>query len=363
MRIVASQVALSAETSVTHSTTESATGRLWIGDRGATDRVQVSDAARSKMMVGASQQNEGTNVEDSKITKPTATDNSDEELLGSPEGARFVVLRRLLEAMTGKKIRLARPEDSKLSETDQQAIEQLANSAQPTAAATSGNERAGWGLELDIERQHVETTSVNFAAQGTIVTEDGKSIAFDAAFVKLSSSITVEKLSLREGDATMKDPLVLLYSGTHAELLQQAQAFDLDANGTLEQLPSLGNGAYVAQDLNKNGKIDDGKELLGAISGDGFADLRAMDQDGNGFIDSGDARFSELYLWEPGQNGTGKLTSLADARLLGLYTGNVSTPLDLQGQTAELVGRVKTTGIYVTEDGTVRPMEQIDVKV
>ena len=277
-----------------------------------------------------------------------------------------MILRRLLEAMTGKKIHVVRPEDLKLSEADQKALAELASEARPAATANAGsssNNRAGWGLELDIQRTQTETTSVSFAAQGTILTEDGKTIAFDASFVAQSASITVENVTLRAGDAKMKDPLVLLYTGTQAQLSQQVQAFDLDANGVLEQLPGISNGAYVVQDLNKNGKVDDGKELLGALSGDGFADLRAMDQDANGFIDSGDAKYADLYLWQPGQDGAGKLTKMADANILGLYTGKVATPLELKTQNGEVGGRVNTTGIYVTEDGTVRPMEQIDVKV
>jgi hypothetical protein len=389
MRIIASHVALATATSVTRATTESAKARFWIGDRAPTDSVQVSDQARANalgpsifglsslssstaaaVVSVAPQQNQGT-VEDSggmdsRDPQTRSVGGSDQDLLASPEGAKLLVLRRLLEAMTGKKIRLARPEDLKRSASAEQALDDLANQprANPsTPKASNTNPRVGWGLEVEVERTQVATTSMQFAAAGTIVTEDGTAIAFEASFVSQSSAISVERLSLRAGDAQMKDPLVLLYSGSHAELTQQAQAFDLDANGSLEQLPGVTNGAYVVQDLNRNGKIDDGKELLGAISGDGFADLRRIDQDGNGFIDSGDPRFNELYLWNPSENGGGELRSLADAGVMALHTGNVATPFALAAQNGELQGRVKSTGIYLTEDGNVRPLEQIDVKI
>ncbi len=369
MRIVASQISLNAETSVARSTTESAKGQFWVGERPATDKVQVSAAAKATALVASSialsvpSNTGGAATTKATDAKPSTEVMSDEELLGSAGGARLVILRRLLEAMTGKQIHVARPVDSKPSDADQKVLDDLTHQAQPAApptSASSGNQRAGWGIQIDIERTQTETTSVSFVAQGTIVTEDGKTIAFDASFIAQSASITVQNISLREGDAKMEDPLVLLYSGTQAELSQQAQAFDLGADGKPVQLPGISNGAYVVQDLNKNGTVDDGKELIGALSGDGFADLRAMDQDGNGFIDSGDAKYQDLYLWQP---GGGKLTGLADAHILGLYTGNAATPFDLKAQNGDVGGRVNTTGIAINEDGTVRPLEQIDVKV
>ncbi len=390
MRIVASQVTLSAATSVTRSASESTQGRFWIGERPAADGVQISSEARANalsastgsqsaralLIADASQQNRGAangtrnssrppTTASTSETNDTAAADDDAELLGSPDGAKLMVMRRLIEAMTGRKVRLVRSNDMQQSEADHKALDALANQAQaPTATsdASNGNERAGWGLELDIVRTQVETTAVDFSARGSIVTEDGKVVTFEASFIKQSEKISIEKLTLRAGDAQLKDPLVLLYSGTHAELTQQTQAFDLDANGSQEQLPGLANGAYVVQDLNGNGRVDDGKELLGALSGDGFADLAAMDEDGNGFVDAGDSRFNRLYLWQPGRADVNSLTSLADAEILGLFTGKVATPFDLQSPTGELSGRVRTTGIYVTEDGIVRPLEQIDVK-
>lgn len=385
MRIVASQIGLAATTSVTRSTSESIRGRSFSGASSNPDVVQVSAQGRANArQVSATQASAaaaqglaelGSSPDSSRpvaagskaVTSTTgganATDDiDDQELLGSADGAKYVILRRLLEAMTGRKVQLVRAKD--LSGTDPAAV--ASNSANASAeASASSAQRAGSGsgFEFEVQRTHTETTSLDFSAKGTILTEDGKSISFDASFVNQSSTIQVESVSVRGGAAQLKDPLVLLYSGTHAELAEQVQDFDLDVDGKLDQLPSLANGAYVARDVNRNGKIDDGRELLGALSGDGFAELRALDEDGNGFIDSGDSSFDELYLYNPSGAADQQLTSLAQSELLGLYTGSVSTPFELKSNTGELEGRVRNTGIYVTEDGGVRPMEQIDLKV
>lgn len=389
MRIVASQVTLGAATSVARSTSESVRGRAWIGDRPPRDNVKISTAARTTALdagtlslasrsdlagatrqaqsgvSGAANSSRPPPVPSTTQTADVDVVDEDEQLLGSPEGAKLLVMRRLLEALTGKRIELVKAEDLEIGATDQQAIDALAGQAAAADASTTAPRvaaRTGWGLELDIERTHIETTAVNFTAQGSIVTEDGHVVTFDASFVKQSASVDVEKITLRAGDAQLRDPLVLLYSGTHAELTQDLQEFDLDANGSVERLPTLANGAYVVQDINHNGRVDDGKELLGALSGDGFADLTAMDRDGNGFVDAGDTGFASLYLWTPGQAEASALTSLADAGLLGLHTGKVSTPFELESADGNLAGRVRSTGIYLTTDGVVRPLEQIDVK-
>lgn len=367
MRVVASQVDLSASTAVARSTAEAVKGEFWVGDRAATDSVRVSAEAKQSARLapasGALLDSGYRNAEDAHGAKDV---ESDEELLASPGGARLVVLRRLLEKMTGKKIHVGREEAAESSTVVQTSSGNSAQPPSPTASSSSssnGNARVGWGLQVDLQRTETETNSVGFSARGTIVTEDGTTIAFNASFVAQSTSVVVKHISLREGDAQMKDPLVLLFSGSSAELTRSTQGFDLDANGTLEQLPSIANGAYVVDDVNKNGKVDNGSELLGALSGDGFADLRAMDEDGNGFLDSGDAKYQELRLWQPRQDSGGQLLTLADAGVLALFTGSVATPVNLQLQSGDVAGRVRATGIYLAEQGTVQPLEQIDLKV
>lgn len=386
MRVVASQIALAATTSVTRSSSESVQGRAWSGNRSNNiDVVQVSEHGRANALQLSGHELSALLVRDPPQHGSSRSSNlpaagahedvtsrasgsdpmnevDDQDLLGSPDGLKYVVMRRLLEAMTGKRIQLVR---TKAVSTSQQSAEVLRQAEDTGAAetATTATQRAGWGYEIEIRRTHTETTSLDFSAQGSIATEDGKMISFDASFIAQSSSVQVESVNLRGGDAQLKDPLVLLYSGTQAELTQQVKSFDLDVDGKLDQLPSLANGAYVARDVNHNGTIDDGSELLGALSGDGFADLTSLDEDGNGFIDRGDSSYDELYLFNPGGAADQQLTSLAKAEVLGLYTGSVSTPLELKSNTGELQGRVRSTGIYVTEDAGVRPMEQIDLKV
>mgnify|MGYP000465316364 CR=1 FL=1 len=49
-----------------------------------------------------------------------------------------------------------------------------------------------------------------------------------------------------------------------------------------------GGSGYLALNKNGDGVINDGSELFGTASGDGFYDLSMYDEDGNGWIDEND---------------------------------------------------------------------------
>ena len=397
MRIVSSQVALSAEQKRTSSVATQVSGRVWVGAEINQDNVRISDAARAQLtsasLSGTSREAQGRilvsaaqsqrnaptrrNLAPSTTPKPSeksATqtsspddtksneigDTTDEALLGTTNGTQMIVLKRLVEALTGKKVHLVSSKDLSAA-TSETASGEPAPAPSPEGDAPPPPERAGWGVELDVERIRTETSSSNFEVQGNVVTAEGKTLSFSASFLKSQESVSVERMSIREGDAKMKDPLVLVYSGTSAELSDKITQFDLDNDGKLDQLAGVKNGAYVVIDRNRDGAVNDASELLGALSNDGFSDLRALDDDGNGFVDEGDQSYSQLYAWDPTAAPKTQLTTLSSAGIGALYTGQVASPFDVRSDAGALQGRVRSTGMYLTENGTVRPMEQLDL--
>ncbi len=90
--------------------------------------------------------------------------------------------------------------------------------------------------------------------------------------------------------AVLKDPLVINFSGTSTELTERKFYFDIDADGTFDQIHFVKPGSgFLALDNNYDGTINDGSEMFGTQPGDGFGDLAVCDDDGNGFIDNGDS--------------------------------------------------------------------------
>ena len=70
--------------------------------------------------------------------------------------------------------------------------------------------------------------------------------------------------------------------------------------------------------------INDGNELFGTKSGDGFKDLAKYDKDRNGWIDEADDIFDDLRIWTKDEQGNDKLLTLKEAGVGAIYLGGFS---------------------------------------
>lgn len=98
--------------------------------------------------------------------------------------------------------------------------------------------------------------------------------------------------------------------------------FDIRADGTLPRVSWTqpdAELAFLAIDRNKNGRIDDGSELLGERTlpgvGNGFDALAQLgSHNGDGALDAQDALFGELLLWtDRNHNGVSEADELRPA--------------------------------------------------
>ncbi len=74
--------------------------------------------------------------------------------------------------------------------------------------------------------------------------------------------------------------------------------FDLDGNGKIEEIyfPAKGSG-FLAIDLNEDGIINNGFELFGPATANGFEELAKYDEDSNRWIDESNSIFLKLKIW------------------------------------------------------------------
>lgn len=94
-------------------------------------------------------------------------------------------------------------------------------------------------------------------------------------------------------------------------------------DGKAESLYGLGTSSgYLAIDNNADGRINDGSELFGTRSGNGFADLAKLDSDGNHWLDEADTGFNSLRIWQRDAAGQDTLSSLRDKGIGALYLGS-----------------------------------------
>lgn len=222
----------------------------------------------------------------------------------------------------------------------------------------------GYGVEYDRHEVYEETEQTSFQAKGMIRTTDGKEINFNIDLEMSRSYRAESNVSVREGDAVKKDPLVINFGGTAAQLQNQRFSFDLDSDGKAENVPMLaGNSGYLAFDLNGNGKIDSGKELFGATTGNGFTELARLDSDKNGWIDENDLLFDKLRVWLPDGKDGGSLTTLKQRGIGALFLGQQATPFAIKDGGNRELGDVRASGVYVNENGSVGSLQQIDLTV
>lgn len=215
---------------------------------------------------------------------------------------------------------------------------------------------------VTIEREHVEAEreAIGFSAQAVIRTDDGREIRVDAAFEASRESIRIERDSLRMG-AEVKDPLVLNLTGAPAQLEGSRFQLDLDSDGTVDSLAGLSpQSAFLTLDRNGNRQVDDGRELFGPRSGNGFAELAELDSDGNRFIDEDDPDFARLALWNPGTN---LYRSLSEAGVGAIHLDSLATPFSLRSPSGEVLGEYLSTGFYLNEDGTAGTVQQLNLAV
>ncbi|MCH5272980.1 MAG: hypothetical protein J1E35_04845 [Lachnospiraceae bacterium] len=209
-----------------------------------------------------------------------------------------------------------------------------------------------------------EQEVTEFSTTGVVRTADGREITFGVS-VEMSRSFAQSMEIYTEGSYVLKDPLVINLDTNIAEVSDKKFYFDLDGDGEEEEISELGRGSgYLALDKNGDGIINDGSELFGTKSGDGFAELAAYDSDGNGWIDEADEIFSQLKVWVKDENGENRLLDLKEANVGAIYLGNVNTQFSLNNaETNATNGVIQKTGVYLREDGTAGTVQHVDLAV
>jgi len=201
----------------------------------------------------------------------------------------------------------------------------------------------------------------SFQASGLIRTADGEEINLNLNLT-MERSYKATRTYSETRTYTFTDPLVVNFEGNAADLQEDAYHFDLDADGSDDLIRFVTqNSAFLALDKNDDGVINDGTELFGARSGDGFADLAEYDDDNNGYIDEADSIFNELKLWSKATDGEDILESLADRNIGAIYLGSTETPYDIKDSNNEMLAKVRSSGFYLTEAGEVGTVQQVDM--
>ncbi len=303
----------------------------------------------------------------------------------TPEDIKLETLKRVLEMIRRmQNKRLGLKDTAQMAEKVEQRMAELESgmsSAQSFSFAGAMNlaggrvisvSSGGGGAVQPATFQKITVTSsfyteaehTAYQSQGMVRTKDGREIAFNVE-VEMSRAFCEKYESMTAESYVCVDPLVFNLDGNVGQISDQKFLFDLNADGTEEEISFTEQGSgFLALDKNKDGEINDGSELFGTRSGDGFKDLAAYDEDDNGWIDENDAIFDDLSIWTLDENGDKVQISLYKADVGAIYLGNASTEFSLKNETNhEANGVIRSTGIYLKESGGAGTVQHIDLVV
>ena len=214
---------------------------------------------------------------------------------------------------------------------------------------------------IEISTISTEAQSLNFQVKA-FVQADGKEIELSLD-VSLSRSFAQKTTRVVELNKVLQDPLVISLNGTMPSLSSKIFSFDIDSDGKSDQISQLNSGnGFLALDKNFNGIIDDGNELFGTKSGDGFKDLSKYDEDKNGWIDENDAIFDKLRIWQKSE-ANDELVALGEVGVGAIFLGNTSTPFSLKSDSNELLGEIRKSGFVLFENAKAGVISQVDLAV
>ena len=178
----------------------------------------------------------------------------------------------------------------------------------------------------------------------------------------------VEKYQFADGIITYLDfssqntstPLIidLNSDGVKTISVMQGVNFDIDADGDVDKTAWVDkNDGLLVRDINKDGIINDGRELFGeetikedgTKAKDGFDALRELDSNNDGVINKEDEAFEELRVWRDsnsdGITDEGELLTLKEAGVVELSVKAEESDKTDNGNTIGLTGTyTKTNG-------------------
>lgn len=234
----------------------------------------------------------------------------------------------------------------------------------PANAVGIASPIASGTLVYERHEEYRESERLVFNAAGVIRTADGREINFSSSLRMSRDYYESSSLILRHDQGMRIDPLVINFDGQGAALSQTRFAFDLDSDGTTEQIAILkGGSGFLAWDRNGDGVINNGSELFGPTTGRGFAELAQYDEDGNQFIDEGDSIYAQLRIWMINEDGSSQLFALGDKQIGAIYVGHIASSFQLKDQQNRSLGEVVNSGVYLTEAGEMGIVQEINLTV
>ena len=231
-----------------------------------------------------------------------------------------------------------------------------------SAGATSVS---GGAMRVTTQTQtftYEEAEETSFSTTGCVKTADGREISFGIEMSMSRSFYAEYSESFVRVEPELMDPLVINLDGNVTDISDQKFFFDLDADGTDEEIYSLNSSSgFLALDKNEDGTINDGSELFGTRTGNGFNELGEYDLDKNGWIDEADEVFKHLKVWTKDEDGNDRLFTLKEAGVGAICLKAAGTEFRFADQSNATKAQARSSGFFLHENGVPGLMQQLDM--
>ncbi len=275
--------------------------------------------------------------------------------LSDPTLHRRMALVRFLEALLafirgeGEKPRLKDYLGSEEGEPPAAPVPPTGSDPSPPPPA---EEEVRFRISYTLRESYRETEVSRFVAGGAVSTADGREIQFSLTDL-LARDFRAERALALKGRGSLEalewpDPTGMLPQAQMAGTAPPAAAGE-----TLSALAL--DGSILGVDANHDGAINGPEEVV-----NDFQELAALDDDGNGWIDEGDAAFADLRLVEGGAGAPASSAPLAERGVGALYLESVSTPFTFTDALDRPQALLRRSGIYLAESGAAGVLRQVD---
>jgi len=287
MRISDSTVNMTSQTITNEKFTKEEKLRVWVGNNPSSESVNGPVNGLEQEIIEISK--EALAKQEMEFNSLGRIHKEDKFIfeISDKDKQKLLSIQKMIEALTGKKLKFYVIDEIRLK----------GNVEAPIVATNNNNnnnqqQQAGWGLEYDYHESFYEKQVMNFNSEGIVRTSDGREINFSVSLNMSHEFASSQDISIRAGDAAIIDPLVINFEGQAPQLTAEKYSFDIDCDGALDQISFITQASgFLALDKNGDGVINDGNELFGPQTNDGFMELSQYDTD---------EKFQkQFFLWFP----------------------------------------------------------------
>jgi hypothetical protein len=324
-----------------------------------------------------------TNVSNKALTNNTVTV---EDIYQRPLPAKVKLIKLILESYISKNIKVTdkqfdyKKASAQISKTqqalsfNQQSVEQQIPNAQNIKFITIDGKQYRQQEQVSITTLLTEQQQLNFAMQGEFII-DNKKVNLNYQLNLKASYSSIH--SIETTAAALKDPVVIQFGTRSIGYITDYTKFDINNDNKQNDLPIFsGDVGYLIFDKNNNHHVDNGGELFGPTTNNGFSELAQLDSNNNGFFDNQDDKYSQIYIWQPKQTKPNSneqspnkqnLVSLSQAGIKAISLNAITTQFNFRDQSkdnkGEINARLTQTSFAISENNKTLGVHQIDVRL